>query len=71
MLAGTVGENVALAAFVAEPWRKKTAAGKLIQAMAPHVDGKGGGSADSARGGGRNAAGIAAALAAAQTMISN
>lgn len=71
VLAGAVGENVALAAFVAEPWRKKIAAGKLIQAMAPHVDGKGGGSTDSARGGGRNAAGIAAALAEARGMIAN
>ena len=69
VLAGAAGENVSLSAFVAEPWRKKIAAGKLIQAMAPHVDGKGGGSADSARGGGRNPAGIEAALAEARAII--
>ena len=69
VLAGAAGENVALASFVAEPWRKQIAAGKLIQAMAPHVDGKGGGSADSARGGGRNPIGIEAALAEARAII--
>jgi len=69
LLAGVAGENVALAAFVAEPLRKKFSAGKLIQAIAPHVEGKGGGSADIGRGGGRHTAGVEAALAEARKAI--
>ncbi len=71
VLAGSSGETVSLSAFVAEPLRKQFPAGKLIQAIAPHVDGKGGGSADMARGGGKNPAGIETALAEARIFISS
>lgn len=69
LLAGASAETVSLSAFVAEPWRKKFSAGKLIQAMAPHVDGKGGGSADVARGGGKKVTGIEGALAEAESLL--
>lgn len=69
LLAGTSEENVSLVAFVGEPLRKKFFAGKLIQAVAAHVEGKGGGGADIARGGGKKVAGIETALAEIRKMI--
>ncbi len=63
------GENVALLAAVSKDLSNKLAAGKIIQAIAPLVEGKGGGKPTSARGGGKNAAGLPAALAKAEEII--
>jgi len=48
---------------------KKVQAGKLIQAAAPEVGGKGGGRADMAQGSGTDAAGIGKALVAVEKMV--
>ncbi|MFZ4115194.1 MAG: alanine--tRNA ligase [Chthoniobacterales bacterium] len=52
LLAGTNGKTVSLMATVSPNFRKKIAAGKLIQAIAPLIGGKGGGTPEAARGGG-------------------
>jgi alanyl-tRNA synthetase len=44
-------------------------AGKIVQAMAPHVGGKGGGKPDLARGGGSSPAGIPAAIEAVRAFV--
>lgn len=69
VLAGTIEESVSLAAFVAEPLREKFSAGKIIQTIAPEVHGKGGGSRDIARGGGKNPAGIPAAFETVKKLL--
>ena len=46
-------------------------AGKLISTVAPLVGGKGGGKPDSARGGGRDASGLPAALAKAKELVAS
>ena len=69
VLAGAVDGAVALAASVAPAFTGKVQAGKIIQAIAPIVGGKGGGRPDSARGAGRDASKIEAALAHARSML--
>jgi len=49
---------------------KKIAAGKIIQTIAPHVGGKGGGRPEAARGAGKDPSGLDAALSAARQFIS-
>ena len=68
-LAGALDGNVALAASVSPEYTARIQAGKLIQATAPLVGGKGGGRPDSARGGGRDATKIEEALNTARTLI--
>ena len=69
LLAGVEKESVALIAAVSENFKKQIPAGKLIQAIVPFIDGKGGGSPDTARGAGRNPSGLEAALTKAREMI--
>jgi alanyl-tRNA synthetase len=65
VLASAADGRAALVVSVADgPVGRGVHAQEILKAMAPHVDGKGGGKANLARGGGANPAGIGAALAA-------
>ncbi|HEV3271328.1 MAG TPA: alanine--tRNA ligase [Candidatus Methylacidiphilales bacterium] len=69
LLAAIDEGKVALLCSVSAPWTKKIEAGKLIQAIAPLVGGKGGGRPELAQGGGTNPGGITAALEKAEEML--
>ncbi|HEY8903986.1 MAG TPA: alanine--tRNA ligase, partial [Chthoniobacterales bacterium] len=69
VLAGAAHDAVALVASVSPVHAKDIQAGKIIQAIAPTVGGKGGGRPDNARGGGKDAAKIADALAEAERSL--
>ena len=69
LLAGVSDGAVSLVATTAKPHQGTLPAGKLISAVAPLVGGKGGGKPDGARGGGRDASGLPAALAKARELI--
>ena len=69
MLGGAAGGAVSLVAAVGKDHLGKVAAGKVIQAVAPIIGGKGGGRPDNARGGGKDAAKLQDALAAAREFI--
>ncbi len=69
VLAGATPGNVALLATVSEQFVGKFSAGKIIQAIAPLVGGKGGGKSDLARGAGKEPAKVTEALAAAQALL--
>jgi alanyl-tRNA synthetase len=69
VLAASEQGKVALLASVSPAFTKKVQAGKIIQAIAPLVGGKGGGRPELAQGGGTNPASIAAALAKANETI--
>ncbi len=68
VLGTTGGGNVALIATVSKDHQAKIQAGKIIQTIAPHVGGKGGGKPDFARGGGKEVSGLDAALAEARRL---
>ncbi|MCX6894350.1 MAG: alanine--tRNA ligase [Verrucomicrobia bacterium] len=65
VLGGAANGAVALVAAVSPEFTAKVQAGKIIQAIAPIVGGKGGGKPDNARGGGKDAAKLDEALAKA------
>ena len=65
----TSAGSVALIATVSPDFQSKVQAGKIISAIAPIVGGKGGGKPDFARGGGKDAAKLDAALAEARSLI--
>ena len=69
VLGATGGGSVALIATVAKEHQSKIQAGKIIQAIAPIVGGKGGGKPDFARGGGKDASKVDAALAEARKLV--
>jgi alanyl-tRNA synthetase len=69
VLTTTGGGRVALLCAVAPAFTKKVQAGKIIQAMAPLVGGKGGGKPELAQGGGNNPEGISEALGRAEEVI--
>jgi alanyl-tRNA synthetase len=69
VLAGTIDGTVALAASVAPEFTSKIQAGKIIQAIAPIIGGKGGGRPDHARGSGKDASKLAEAFARARELI--
>lgn len=69
VLAATGGGNVTLMANVGKEHQSKVQAGKIIQAIAPIVGGKGGGKPDFARGGGKDVSKVDAALAEARKLI--
>jgi alanyl-tRNA synthetase len=68
-LGGTANGAVALVATVAPELTKKLQAGKIIQAIAPIVGGKGGGRPDNARGGGKEVSKLNDALAKARSLL--
>lgn len=68
-LGGAAGGRVALVASVPKDLTAKYQAGKLIQAIAPLVGGKGGGRPDLAQGGGTDASKLSAALAEAEKLL--
>ena len=69
VLGGSSETAVALVASVTSDFTGKVQAGKIIQAIAPIVGGKGGGKPDNARGGGKDASKLDEALAKAKTLI--
>jgi alanyl-tRNA synthetase len=69
LLGGVANGAVALIASVSAGFTAKVQAGKLIQALAPIVGGKGGGRPDNARGGGKDVAKLDDALVKAVTLI--
>jgi alanyl-tRNA synthetase len=69
LLGGVANGAVALIASVSAGHTAKVQAGKLIQALAPIVGGKGGGRPDNARGGGKDVAKLDEALAKARSLI--
>ena len=71
VLGGAANGAVALVAAVSPEFTAKVQAGKIIQAIAPIVGGKGGGKPDNARGGGKDAAKLDEALAKAKALLGN
>jgi alanyl-tRNA synthetase len=69
VLGGTANNAVALVATVAPELTKKIQAGKIIQAIAPIVGGKGSGRPDNARGGGKDVGKLDEALAKAKSLL--
>ena len=69
LFAGTANNAVALVATVSPEFTSRVQAGKIIQAVAPLVGGKGGGKPDAARGGGKDASAVPQALAHAKTLL--
>ncbi len=69
-LAGTDGDTVALLVTASEDAvQGGVHAGNLLRAAAVHVDGRGGGSPGQAQGGGKNPAGVGAALDAIRSLL--
>lgn len=69
VLAGVAGGAVAFVAAVTPEFTSRVQAGKIIQQIAPIVGGKGGGRPDNARGGGKDTARLAEALARVEQLI--
>jgi alanyl-tRNA synthetase len=69
VLGGAANGAVSLVAAVTPDFTAKAQAGKIIQTIAPVVGGKGGGKPDNARGGGKDASKLDAALAQAKTLL--
>lgn len=69
VLGSALNGNVVLVSTVAQEFQSKVQAGKIIQAIAPIVGGKGGGKPDFARGGGKDPAKVDEALAAARNLL--
>ena len=69
MLGNHSTRTITLVTAVTPEFTAKVQAGKLIQAIAPIVGGKGGGRPDGARGGGKDAARLDEALAKARSLL--
>ncbi len=68
LLGGAANNAVALVASVSPEFTSKLQAGRIIQQVAPLVGGKGGGKPDNARGGGKDASQLDAALSKALSL---
>jgi alanyl-tRNA synthetase len=69
VLGGSANGAVTLVASVSPDFLARAQAGKIIQAIAPIVGGKGGGKSDNARGGGKDASKLDEALAKVKTLL--
>jgi alanyl-tRNA synthetase len=69
VLGGNANGAASLVATVSTEYTKQFQAGKLIQAIAPVVGGKGGGRPDNARGGGKDVSKLDEALAKAKSLL--
>ena len=69
VLGGCAHNAVALVATVSPEFTAKQSAGKIIQAIAPLVGGKGGGKPDNARGGGKDVSKLEEALEEARKKL--
>jgi len=69
VVGGAFNGNVTLIANVSADFTAKVQAGKIIQAIAPIVGGKGGGKPDNARGGGKDFTKLDEALAKAKSLL--
>ena len=69
VLGGGLEGSVTLVATVSPDFTAKVQAGKIIQAIAPIVGGKGGGKPDNARGGGKDASKLDEALAKVKGLL--
>jgi alanyl-tRNA synthetase len=69
VLGGGAAGAVALVASVSAEFTAKVQAGKVIQAIAPIIGGKGGGKPDNARGGGKDPTQLDTALAKVRTLF--
>jgi alanyl-tRNA synthetase len=69
VLGGTANQAVALVASVSPEFTAKLQAGKIVQAIAPLVGGRGGGKPDNARGGGKDVSKLDEALKKAAEML--
>jgi alanyl-tRNA synthetase len=69
VLGGAAHGAVSLVATVSSEFTSRVQAGKIIQAIAPIVGGKGGGKPDNARGGGKDAGKLDEALAKAKSSL--
>ena len=69
VLGGGAAGALSLVAAVSSEYTSKVQAGKLIQAIAPMIGGKGGGRPDNARGGGKDATQLDAALSKVRSLF--
>ncbi len=69
VLGGGAAGALSLVAAVSSEYTSKVQAGKLIQAIAPMIGGKGGGRSDNARGGGKDATQLDAALSKVRSLF--
>jgi alanyl-tRNA synthetase len=69
VLGGASNGAVSLVAAVSPEFTAKVQAGKIIQAIAPFVGGKGGGKPDNARGGGKDPSQLAEAIVKAKGLL--
>jgi len=69
VLAGTANGAVALVAAVSPEFTATFQAGKIVQAIAPIIGGKGGGRPDNARGGGKDVSKLEESLQKARTIL--